>query len=271
MPTLDKPLAERLRYCVKYWENDDPQVADDAYREFARAPLDAVADVADAVDFAEVRRRLVDPAVPDERKGLYGLVLGMAADPPTRARNVELLKQIIAGSNNTGSTGTESTGTGPPSDFRAGFDGILGGLLWAEGAAGLDLIDKQLLANREAAEGDVRHAQTALRFYQQYGRDIPSERMKGSLALLLDRPSTAAGALEDLTRRRDWDFVDRAEKLFLASPGDDATLDRAVVGYLLVSSRPEAEGALKRLHEASPRRVDEARRYLSLVGIGGPS
>lgn len=256
LPMLAKPLADRLRYCAKFCENDDAQVADDAYREFARAPLDAVAGVADAFDYARVRAWLVDPALPDERKGLYGLLLGMAVDPATRAENVALLKRLIAE---------------PKSEFRAGFDGMLGGLLWAEGAAGLDLIDKQLLANREAAEGDVRHAQTALRFYQQYGRDIPAERMKGSLALLLDRPSTASGALQDFTRRRDWDFVDRAEKLFLASTGADTTLDRAIVGYLTVSPSPEAAMALKRLREASSRRVDEAQRYLALIGVGGSS
>ena len=57
----------------------------------------------------------------------------------------------------------------------------------------------------------------------------------------------------------------------LVPAGDDATLDRAVVGYLLVSPRPDAAAALKRLHEASSQRVDEARRYLSLVGVGGSS
>lgn len=256
LPTLDRPLADRLRYCAKFLESDDPRVADDAYREFGRAPLDAVALTSDAFDYAQVREWLVDPAVPDERKGLYGLALGMAADAATRAENVALLKQIVAE---------------PKSDFRSGFDGILGGLLWAEGPAGLDLIDRQLLANRQAPEGDVRHAQTALRFYQQYGHDIPAERMKRSLALLLDRPSTAAGALQDFTRRRDWDFVDRAARIFVESPGDDVTLDRAVVGYLLVSPRPEAAAALKRLRETAGRRVEEAERYLALIGVGGNS
>jgi hypothetical protein len=180
----------------------------------------------------------------------------MSRDDADRTANVALLRRIVAE---------------PKSDFRAGFDGVLGGLLWAEGAAGLDLIDARLLANRDAAEGDVRHAQTALRFYQQYGRDIPPERMKRSLALLLDRPATAPGALQDFTRRQDWEFIDRAAKLFTASAGDDATLDRAVVGYLLVSPRPDAAAALRRLRETAPRRIDEAERYLALVGVRGSS
>jgi hypothetical protein len=210
--------------------------------------------VADAFDYVRVRAWLVDPTVPEGRKGFYGLVLGLARDDAVRAENVALLRKVV---------------TTPASEFRAGFDGILGGLLWAEGSAGLDFLDRRLLANSDAAEGDVRHAQSALRVYQQYGHAIPPERLKRSLTLLLDRPGTATGAIQDFTRRQDWDYVDRCERLFTASPGDDATLDRAVVGYLLVCPRPEATAALRRLREAAPQRIAEAERYLALLGVRG--
>ena len=256
MPDVAKPWDDRLRYAAKFLEHADSHIADDVYRQFGRAPFDAVAAAAEAYDFEQVRRWLVDPQVADERKGFYGLLLGLAKDETERRANVALLRDRI---------------TTASSEFRAGFDGILGGLLWAEGVPALDLIDARLLRNPQAPEGDVRHAQTALRFYQQYGHDIPAARLKQSLALLLDRPGTAAGAIQDFTRRQDWEFVERAAKLFADSPGDDPTLDRAVVGYLLVCPQPAATTALKRLREAEPRRVAEAERYLALVGVRGSS
>jgi len=256
MPDLKRPIAERLRYAARFLEHADPLVADDAFREFGRAPYDAVAGVADAFPFAAIRGWLVDPTVPSERKGFYGLALGLAADPAVRSENVALLRRIAT---------TEA------GDFRSGFDGVLGGLLAAEGEAALDLIDARLLANPQAAEGDVRHAQAALQFYAQFGQAIAAERLNRSLRHLLDRPATAPAALADLTRRRDWSLAARAEKLFQASPGDDPALDRAVVGYLIVSPRADARGALRRLRQAAARRVAEAEEYWSALGVRGES
>jgi hypothetical protein len=256
MPEVARPWDERLRYAAKFLEHRDPQVADDVYRQFGRAPFDAVAAAVDAYDYVKVRAWLADPQVPDDRKGFFGLLLGLANDEATRRANLAVL---------------HDRARQEASEFRAGFDGVLGGLLWAEGEKALDWIDERLLKNPHAAEGDVRHAQTALRFYQQYGKQIPAGRFKRSLALLLDRPATAPGAIQDFTRRQDWEFIDRCEKLFTASPGDDPTLDRAVVGYLLVCPQPSATAALRRLRDKASRRVAEAEHYLSLLGVRGSS
>jgi hypothetical protein len=255
-PELKRPIAERLRYAAKYLEHADPAVAEDAFREFGRAPFDAVAGVADALPFARIREWLVDPRVPSERKGFYGLALGLARDPAEREKNLALLHQIAAAR---------------AGDFRSGFDGVLGGLLAAEGEKALDLIDARLLKNAQAAEGDVRHAQTALRFYVQYGRAVDDERLNRSLRYLLDRPATAPAALGDLTRRRDWSLVERAQKLFGDSPGDDPALDRAAVGYLLVCPKPEAQAALRKLRQSAAPRVSEAEHYWNVLGIRSES
>ncbi|MBL9080155.1 MAG: hypothetical protein JNK76_00015 [Planctomycetales bacterium] len=251
-PVVSLPAAERLPYFVKYLEHADRDVAEDAFREFGRAPFYAVAAVAPAFPYESLRAWLVEPNVPGERKGFYGMALGLTPAGPDRAPNVELLRKVV---------------TAPAGEFRAGFDGVLGGFLWAEAAPALDLIDERFLRNPAAAEGDVRHTQAALRFYLQYGRGIPETRLIASVALLLDRPATAPGALQDLTRRRAWAYVARAEKLFLASTGDDPALDRAAVGYLLVCPEAEARAALKRLKQAAPERTAEAIRSAELLGI----
>ena len=253
-PAVKLPAAERLRYFVKYLEHVDADVAEDAFREFGRAPFEAVAAVADGLPYASLRAWLADAGVPGERKGFYGMALGLVAPGAERDANRTLLRKMVVA---------------PAGEFRAGFDGILGGFLLAEGVAALDLIDERFLRNPQAAEGDVRHAQAALRFYLQYGRDVPESRLVASVASLLDRPATAPGALQDLTRRRAWTYSARAEELFLQSSGDDPALDRAVVGYLLVCPDVAAAQALRKLKSAAPERTAAALRHAELLGIRG--
>lgn len=251
-PDARLPAAERLPYFTKFLEHPDPAIADDAFREYGRAPFDAVVAVAAGFPYESFRRLLVDPAVLDERKGFYGLALGLATDAAQRAANVALLRKLV---------------TAETTDFRAGFDGILGGLLWAEGPAALDLIDARFLDNPDAAEGDVRHVQRALRFYLQYGRAIPEARLIRSVARLLSRPGTAAEALADLTRRKAWSYAEQAERLFLQSSGDDPALDRAAANYLLLSPQPDAAAALRRLKQAEPERMQDALRRGAILGV----
>jgi len=252
-PSLKQPAAERLPYFSKYLEHRDRQVADDAFWEFGRAPFDAVTAVEATLPYERLRGALVDVNVPGSRKGFYGLALGMAKDPTEQAANRRVLTELV-----------DATAT----DFRAGFDGVLAGYLLAEGIAGLDAIDARFLANPKAAEGDVRHAQASLRFYLQYGRAIPAERLLKSVALLLDRPATAPIALSDLTRRQAWGYTAKAVTLFNASPGDDPALDRAVVGYLLVCPMPEAREALRKLKTDYAERTKAALDHWMSLGLG---
>jgi len=256
-PKLDKPAAERLPYFAKFLEHADRQVADDAFTEFGRAPFDAVAAVEATLPYEKLRRALVDVNVPGRRKGFYGMALGLAKNEAELAANRPVLERLVRSE-----AGVEGT------DFRAGFDGILGGFLLANGTAALDVIDARFLADPKSREGDVRHAQAALRFYLQYGRAIPPDRLLKSIVLLLDRPATAPGALSDLTRRQAWGHVDRAVKLFAASPGDDPLLDQAVFGYLLVDPKPESRAALKKLKIDFPERSTDALRHWQNLGLG---
>ncbi len=56
----------------------------------------------------------------------------------------------------------------PADDFRAGFDGVLGGYLMLAGTTGLAHVERRLFANPQARAGDVRHAATALRFVHEF-------------------------------------------------------------------------------------------------------
>ena len=231
-PSLRKATAERLPYFVPYLEHADPLLAEDAYLEFGHAPYDQVAKVADLLPQDSFRSWLTDPDVVAERKGFYGLALGLARDEEVRRTNAEFLRRLVLM---------------PADDFRAGFDGVLGGYLMAAGEPGLALIEERLLANPAAADGDVRHAMTALRFYREYGREIPAARLSRGLRPLLARPEFAALTIADLARWQDWDSLEQIAQLFGRENYRDPAIEQAIVGYLLTCPRPQAAEELARL------------------------
>lgn len=252
-PDLRKPRTERLPYFIPYLEHADPLLAEDAYREFGHAKYDEVAAVVDQLSQEKIRAWLVDPAVPPERKGFYGLAAGLARDEADRALSVELLQRLILE---------------PASDFRTGYDGYLGGYLMAAGEEGLRLVEERLLRNPAAADGDVRHSITALRFYREFGHDIPPERIQAAVRLLLDRPEFAQTVAVDLARWQDWDAAPKVIAL-LSQPGyEDKVTRRMLIGFLLSCPRDDALDAVAQLRQTSAAEVAAAEKYLALFGAG---
>jgi hypothetical protein len=252
-PLSKTPLPERLRYFAPFLEHPDATIAKDAYLEFGHAPLDQIAKVADALSMPKLRGWLVDPRVPPERKGFYGLALGLASDADQQAANAEFLKQLIVA---------------PDDDFRAGFDGILGGYLLLAEQSGLDLIDQRYLNNPTAADGDVRHALTAMRFYHEYGQVITPSCLRAALRHLLARPEFTANVITDLARWQDWDAKEMIAALYTNPRYRQEETRRAIVGYLLTCPEPSAVELLSGLRKRDPLGVASAEQaFLAKTGV----
>jgi hypothetical protein len=246
-PSLKIPTAERLRYFARYLEHANPLVAEDAYLEFGHAPFDEVARAADVLPAAKMRAWLVDQRVPQARKGFYGLAIALCATSDEKRTVADFLRRLILE---------------PDDDFRGGFDGILGGYLLLSSAGGLELVESRYLANPRAADGDVRHALTALRFYREYGHDIPTERLSQALAKLIVRNEFAEAAVTDLARWKAWDVLDQVVRVYRRE-GSTAGARRAVVGYLLTCPEANAREALADLRRRDPQGVAAAEKVLS--------
>jgi hypothetical protein len=250
-PSSRKDAAERLRYFARYLEHDDPAIAEDAYQEFGHAPFDKVAEVADALDQAKLRGWLADERGRDYRKGFFGVALGLAKSADDRKANEALMRKLIDGQSQ---------------DFIAGFDGLLGGYLLLAGDRGLKHLEERYLANPKSADGHVRHTLAALRFYHEYGREIPRARLSEALRRLLDRPEFAAAAIVDLARWQDWQSLDRIAGLYGQKGYEAGAIKRSIVGYLLVCPGEPAAKHLDRLRRADPKAVADAEKAISLFG-----
>lgn len=247
-PAMSLAPAERLRWFARWLEHPEPAIAADAFTEFGLAPFEAVRDAADALDATRLAAWLDEPGIDARRRGFYGLATGIVAatcdDAATRDRLIAALEAAI---------------DAPADDFRAGFDGLLGGLLVAEGAAGLEALDRRGLFGPTARPLDQRHLLAALRFaWESLGQAIPRDRVATATARLLASPAVAADAAIDLARYRAWAHVDEVARLWGTLGRDDPLVRRAVAGYLAACPLPAARSHLERLRRAEPQLLDAA-------------
>jgi hypothetical protein len=248
-PTLRASPVERLKHFLRFLEHDDPAIADDAYQEFGHAAYEDVGKLAAALPYDKFREWLADRQIPQERKGFYAIALGFAADEKQRRANIDLLEKIIAQ---------------PAGDLRAGFDGVLGAYLILKGEPALDAIEKKYLADSAARDGDVRHVVSALRFYWEYGRQIPQPRQRQAMRRLLERPEFAAAAIIDLSRWQDWEIVNKISDLYDRTKYPQPSTRQAVVAYLVACPNRDAASTLAELRRRDPQGVADGEQAARL-------
>jgi len=247
-PATDLPAAERLRWFAARLEHPDPEIAADAFTEFGLSPFTNVRAAANGLDPARLRAWVSEPGIDARRRGLYGLLLGVVAatahDPDVARSCIDTLHRAVEA---------------PADDFRAGYDGVLAGVLVAEGEAGLDYLERRGLFGRQARALDQRHLLAALRFAgESLGTTVQRGRVVAATAALLASPAVAADATIDLARYRAWDAVAEVSQLWDTLGTDDPLIRRAVAGYLSTCPLPAAREELERIRSRTPDKLQQA-------------
>jgi hypothetical protein len=247
-PAPDTPAPHRLRWFIARLEHPHPAIAADAFTELGLASYAAVRATVDAFDGGTLRRWIADPAVDQRRRGFYGLALGLVAATTSDAGERDAARVAL-----------HEAITSPADDFRAGFDGLLGGLLVADGPAGLDTLGRLGLLAATARPVDQRHVLAALRFaWEELADTLPRNAVAAATARLLAAPVVAADATIDLARYGHWAAVDEVADLWEALGDDDPLVRRAVAGYLAACPLPAARAHLDAIRRRDARRLSEA-------------
>lgn len=241
-PLSEVPTQQRLAYFLRFLEFPDSMIADDAYAEFANAPYKDIAPLAEIMPLEKIRKWVTGDEIPATRLGLYGLFLGLCGSD----EDAKLMEAKI----------TEQT-----TDYRLGMDGVMSGYLLLTGAKGLDLMDKAKLRNTEVPFSETYAAMQAVRFMWNYAEGrIDKDRLRQSMRVLLDRPELADLVIADLARWKDWSVQDRLMTLFGAEEYDIPAIKRAIVRYMLVSTKDVPTG-----EEKTPKHVERARKHLAAL------
>lgn len=257
-PSPEAPADKRLAYFLKFIEFSDPVVSNDAFGEFANAPFKDVEQLAPQFPKEKIRKWIENPETQATRLGLYGMMLGLCGDDSDAAM---LEKRILA----KGDDG-----------YRLGIDGLIGGYLLIKKDKGLDVLDKRVLQNKQMPFPDVFAAMQALRFMWTYGEGrIAPARLQQSMRLLLDRSEMTDLVIADLARWKDWTLQDKLMKQYGQGEFNIPSVKRAIIRYMLVSSKDIANGGgvrvpahvthglalLKELRKKDPKTVADAERY----------
>ncbi len=255
-PSKESPIVERLAYYMKYLQNPDEFIANDAYAEFANAPYDDIVLLSGQMPREKLREWLSDPDVSPTRIGLYGLMLGLCGKP----EDVEFLQKKVV----------EKTDS-----FRLGIDGVMGGYLLLAGPAGLKVIEETKLANLDTPFSETFAAMQALRFMWQYSKGkIPQDELRAAMRSLLKRPNLADLVIVDLARWNDWSIMDQLMELYDNESYQVPSVKRAIVRFMLIAEKdpnasaepvPEhvtkAKANLAVLREKDPKTVKAAERF----------
>ncbi|HWL09918.1 MAG TPA: hypothetical protein VNQ76_16040 [Planctomicrobium sp.] len=226
-PQRDLPIRKRLPYYLPYLEHADPDIAMDAYGEFAGAPYDDVLAMKEQMPRENLLKWLTDAETIPSRRGLYGLMLGLCGTPDD-ATAIEpiLLEQ--------------------PRDARLGIDGMMAGYVLLTGETGLKKLTDAKLVNRDVISSESFAMLQTLRFLWQYApHAAPKEDLITSMRLLLDHPQYASFAIIDLARWQDWDTVELLIERYGHGIYADRHVKMAVIRFLLLAAYDAPSGSAK--------------------------
>ncbi len=261
VPGPDAPIADRLRYFVQFLEHDDSQLSTEAFLELQYSEFENLELLKPDLSRRKLRSWLTDSQTEPTRVSLYSLLLGLVGN----ADDASYLEARILT---------------PSEDIGLEVRGIVAGYLMLTGEEGLDVIDREMLADPEEPINEAVSALQGLRFLWDHPQgNVSKDRLRSSMRLLLGRPELADLAISDLARWNDWSVADRLMELYNDEDFDIPSIKRAIVQYYFLATRlpPDDERAPPREtaarcaeHLAQIRKIDletvrRAERFFFLV------
>lgn len=216
-PSMDEETRVRLKHFIPFLEHRDSLVATDAWSEFANAEYEDIKAISQSFSRDNLRTWISDPDAEPERRGLYGLMLGMCGTPA----DIEFLRQQI---------GQPDSG-----EIRFGGEGVMGGFLILSPEHGLQFLEESWLNNQKANAYDLLPVIKALQFAWTYEADnFDKERLRSALRPLLQREELREIVIPDLARWEDWNAVSLMAGVYQASKAEDKRTVQALANFLVL-------------------------------------
>lgn len=234
--------TQALLYFFSYLEHREPEIADDAYLEFAKATDQEVGQVASKLSAEKLRTWIQDPRTPAQRLGLYGFLLGACGGD----RDAALLHTLVQ----------------KPTERTTGaLGGLLSGYIQLRPREGWELALAMLRDSRRPFTERLA-VLGMLRFYHGWKPEESRREVLRGLAALLGQSDLADLAIEDLRRWQLWDLTGEVLALYSKKEFAAPIQRRALVRYALSCPRAEAGRLVAQLRQQDPDLVKDVEESL---------
>ncbi len=234
--------TKALLYFFSYLEHRDPDVANDAYLEFAKASDQEVGQVASQLAADKLRTWIQDPQTPAHRLNLYGFLLGACGGD----RDAAMLEALLQ----------------KPTERMAGaLGGLLSGYIQLRPREGWELA-WFMLRDRRRPFTERFAVLGMLKFYHGWKPEETRQEVLRGLGALLSQNDLADLAIEDLRRWQMWDLTSEVLALYGKKDFDAPIQRRAIVRYALSCPRAEASRFVAQLQKQDPDLVKDVEESL---------
>jgi hypothetical protein len=240
--------AKRLRFFFDYLDNAEPEIANDALKEWSFADYKDYRDLAKDLPADKLSKWLADPKTAPHRIGLYASLLGHCG----KAEHIALLQGMVKD---------------PAKWANAGLDGILAGYVLLDPKEGWKAIN-ELLGKRSLSFGVRNSALRAARFFLDSRPDVVTRgQVVSGMYQLLDHNDIADFVIEDFRKRDEWNALETILALDTKSTHDIAIIHRAILRYALcvpVDHDPKelAKTFVQKARDKNPEFVQDAEDLL---------
>jgi hypothetical protein len=238
----DRESVKSLKFYFAHLDSGVPEIAADAFLEFAKASDAQVAAVAPQLESQKLRKLLLDAKTPPERLSLFAYLLGSCG----QAKDAAFFKELLAKND---------------SRTQASLAGLLGGLIELNPEEGwkatqqILLDSKQSFANRLSAINTVR-------FYQTCQPKAQRTRILACLKGAILDGELADMAIEDLRR---WSWWDHTALILEQTPKETHVapiVQRAIVRYALSCPEDRCRAFVATYRKSNPMLVKEVEEGL---------
>ena len=241
--TLPESGPDRLAFFQKYFEDEEPVLAFDAYDEFAQASYEDVIALKDRMDREQLLAWIKDSDTATNRRRLYFTMLGVCG----KESDIELLEDYIKSGDR---------------KKQAGLDALVACYLKLKGKDGLPLIVETFLKDTDVEYVDTLSAVSALRFHGTEVDFIPQKSIVKAVRTVLDRPNIADMVIPDLARWEDWSVMEKLVRMFKEADEETSWLRVPIASYLRACPLPEAKKHIEELQKIDPDAIKRADFFL---------
>jgi hypothetical protein len=246
----DRDRVTTLLYYFRYLDSSDPDVAGDAFLEFAKATDREIGAVGPKLEPAKIRKLLTDSRTPAARLGVFAFLLGACGKKTDADTLIEMLNQI-----------DERTSTG--------LSGVLGGLIEIRPDLGwkraIEILDdpKRPYQDKLAVLGTVR-------FFEIYKPDEFRKPILAAMTATVARGDMADMAIEDLRRWKWWDLTKHILAQYGKPTHSAPLVKNAILRYALCCPQPEAANFIKTARASDSEAVREIEQSLDFERAATP-